>query len=136
MSARQCRNRFRANQRRVTRQKNHKFCAGGNRAPRDQHGVARPTLRLLQNCFDAEGCDGARHIIGLMPNHRHNLARFERLARAHHMLDERSATGTMQHFCQRGFQPRALAGRKDHDHKVGIRHACIVGVSSRIDNAG
>ena len=134
MRARQRGNRFRADQRRVARKNHRKLRARGNRPPRHQHGVARPALRLLQYRLDAERRHRGAHVIGLMPHDRHDLARLERLAGAHHVLDERPAARAVQHFCQRGFQPRALARRQNHNHEVGICHTCIVSVSAGFDN--
>jgi hypothetical protein len=70
-----------------------------------------------------------------MTHHCDDLARFERLAGAHNVFDERPASGAMQNFRQRGFQARALAGRQNHYRKIRICHACIVSVSAWIDNA-
>jgi hypothetical protein len=96
--------------------------------------MARPALRLLQYRFDAEWRNRSAHLFGLVPHNRHDLARLERLARAHHLLDKRPAPRAVQHFSQRGFQPRALACRQYHNHAVGICHACIVSVSRWFDN--
>ena len=97
--------------------------------------MARPALRLLQYRFDAERRHRGGYVIGLMPHNRNDLARLERLAGAHHVLDECPPAGAVQHFRQRGFQPRALARRQNHNHQVGICHACILIVSQGIDNA-
>ena len=91
--------------------------------------MARSALRLLQYRFGAERRDRGDYVIGLMPHDRNDLARFQGLAGAHHLLDERPPARAVQHFRQRGFQPRALAGRQNHNHQVGICHACILSVS-------
>ena len=91
--------------------------------------MARSALRLLQYRFGAERRDRGDYVIGLMPHDRNDLARLQRLAGAHHLLDERPPARAVQHLRQRGFQPRALAGRQNHNHQVGICHACILSVS-------
>jgi hypothetical protein len=90
----------------------------------------------LQNCFDAEGRNRGAYVIGLMPHNRNDLARLEWLASVHYVLDERPAARTVQHFGQRGFQPRSFARRENYDYEVGVCHPCIVNVSLTIDNAG
>jgi hypothetical protein len=97
--------------------------------------VARPALRLLQCRSHAERRDRRSHVLRLVSHYGHDLTRLERPAGTHNMFDERPSTRTMEHLCQRGFQSRAFARRKNHNHNVGICHACIVSVSPRIDNA-
>jgi hypothetical protein len=69
-----------------------------------------------------------------MSHYGHNFAWLQRLAGAHHLLDERPAARAMQHLRQRGFQARAFSGRQDYDCDVGICHACIFSVSSWNNN--
>jgi hypothetical protein len=53
--------------------------------------------------LDAERRNRSGHVIGLMPHHCHNLARLERLAGAHNVLDERSSARAVQHFANVDF---------------------------------
>ena len=102
MRARQGHERFRTDQRRIARQQDRKLRAGRDRAPRHEHRVARPALRLLQRSSHAERRNHGGYVLGLMAHNRDNLSRFERQARAHHVLDQRTPPGAVQHFRQRG----------------------------------
>jgi len=110
---------FRTDQRRIARQQNHELRAGRDRSPRHEHRVARPALRLLQHRAHAEQRNCRGHVLRLVAHNRDNLSRFERQARAHHVLDQRTPPGAVQHFRPRGLQPRALAGSQYDDCKVG-----------------
>ena len=109
VDARQRCQRLGADQRGVSRQHDHVFRAFRKSAPRDEHGVTGALLRLLQDGADAQRLDDRRDLLGLMANHGDNRARFQRLARAHHVFDQRTAAGAMQHFGQRRLQASALA---------------------------
>jgi hypothetical protein len=55
-----------------------------------------------------------------MSNNRHDFARLERLAGAHHIIDERPSSCAVQNFRQRGFQPCSFSGSKQNNYKVRI----------------
>ena len=95
-----------------------------------------PRCGSCNTVLDAERRHSGGYVIGLVPHDRNDLARLERLAGAHHVLDECPPARAVQHLRQCGFQPRALARCQNHNHEVGICHACILSVSRGIDNAG
>ena len=80
------------------------FARPRNRAPRDKHGVAGAALRLLQRTRLTPSGQRSGHLLSLMPTTATILAWLERLARAHHMLDQRAlSAGAVQHLRQREF---------------------------------
>jgi hypothetical protein len=49
--------------------------------------MSRSSLWLLQRCFYSERCNRGRYVLGLMSYDGDYLARFQRLAGAHDVLD-------------------------------------------------
>ena len=62
--------------------------ADPKRPPRDKHGVAGATLRLLQNGADAQRLQHSGDLLGLVPDDSDDGAWLKRAAGADHMLDE------------------------------------------------
>ena len=98
--------------------------------------MAGTSLRFLQDGLDAQWSERRCHVLALMPYDRYDFAGLERLAGAHHMLDERAPARAMQHLRQRGFKSRAFAGRENHNYEVRSRHEHIVNASRPFDNEG
>ena len=58
-----------------------------------------------------------------MADYHHGFARLQRFASPHNLLDQRSSTGAVQHLCQTGLQPRAFAGRENHNGEIIVGHS-------------
>ena len=82
-------------QRRVARHDDDYFCGLANFSTGDLESVTCPALRLLKHGFGAQCFGHGADFRCLMTDDREQLRRLQRLARAHHMFEERSSAGAM-----------------------------------------
>ena len=96
-----------------------RLAAGDQRVPRS-------LLFGLLDEADAAPLHGAPHLVRLVADHdEHTLRRSQRKRRVNGVLDQRPATGLMQHLGAPRFHARAQAGGQDHDRYTSI-HATII----------
>lgn len=93
-------------------------------------------LRLLEHGFDTQRLDSRGELFRLMADYSDDFFRVERKAGAHDMVHKRTASRTMENFCQAGFEAGAPSGGKDEDGDIFIRHGeSIVHWAESFDNA-
>ncbi len=91
-------------------------------AARHLHGVSGSVLRVLQDAFGIPGFDDSHDLFGLMPYDDNRLFRSEWGASAQHVLDQRAASGAVQHFRKTRLEPRTFSGGQDDDGKIVCGH--------------
>jgi hypothetical protein len=77
-------------------------------------------LRLLQHSFRAGRLDQCGYLFCLMPYDDHGFLGAKRCRRAQDVLDQRAASGAVQHFRQPRLQPGTFSGGKDHDGQIMV----------------
>ena len=95
-----------------------KFNLAANCAARDLHGVARATLRLLENSFRAEAFCNLADFFGLVPHDGDDLRGLERPAGTNDVFEQRNSAGAMKHFGLFGTHARSFAGSENDDYSV------------------
>jgi len=76
-------------------------------------------------------------LFGLVADDGNDSFWVERQAGADDVVNERTATGVMQDFCEAGFEARAFASGENEDSGVVIGHGqSIVHWTRGFDNAG
>ena len=80
-------------------------------------------LRPLQHGERPARRDNRCDLFRLVADYHHGFARLQRFASPHNLLDQRSSTGAVQHLCQTGLQPRAFAGRENHNGEIIVGHS-------------
>jgi hypothetical protein len=127
---------FGANERGVTGKDDDELRVA-NGALGNEHGVAGAVLRQLQNGFDAEWFDEGGNLFCLVADDGNDFSCVERQAGADDVVNERTATGGVQDFCEAGFEAGAFASGEDEDGYVVIGHGqSIVHWTRSFDNAG
>jgi len=127
---------FRADERRVAGKHDDVFRVADG-AFGNEHGVAGAVLRLLQNGLDLKRFDGGGNLFGLVADDGDDFFCMERQAGADDVVNEQTATGVVQDFCEAGFEAGAFASGEDEDSYVVIGHGqSIVHWTRSFDNAG
>jgi len=72
-----------------------------------------------------------------MPNDGDDFSCMQRQTGVHDLIDDRAATGLVEHFGETGFEARALASSEDENGDVFVGHGqSIVHWTARFDNRG